>query len=887
VLFPSAALIVPAAAQDATILRYEALTELAVAQTSEVGAAAELKVSFSAFGARFATTLTRNDLLTRNLPPEIQQRLAGSEFYIGSLDGNASSWVRLMRTGAALSGAIFDGTEVYFIEPFGRVAAHVVAGPDVAPADAIIYRWADTLSALTDAVASPVIPAAPGGSQKPTIVPRVFDELASAQSKLTPAQQLNIGLLGDSEFVQMNGTFAESHLLSIANVVDGIFFGQVGVRISVAELRTYAEPDAFSTTDAAALLSQLGDFKLDTPVLRGQGLVHLLTGRDLDERPGTPAGIRLLGIANFGALCDERLSVSLTQFTSLGTAAIVAAHEIGHNFGAPHDAQAGSPCESTPDNFLMSPLFNGSHQFSQCSLQQMEVELTAATCFTNLTPIDVSVQRLAGPAEVVATRGFQLEFAVDYAGAADAIEPLLTMTSSNLTRVGFYGEHPASCDFGSTTPMTCRFARLPAAGGRVRFYADFVAPQAGPAFVDIEVTAANDYTPSNNRYRFDFEVAPDGRFVLASLSAPVAVKPNAVFDVDWVIANAGPISATNVRAEFRITDLFEVIEAQTPSGAGCARDPVSFDWLCPIGTVAPGANVPLKLKLRADDFPNMEPGSRTGGAIWLKMVAAEPVFAWQNLWDTGVTITPKIIDVYVDMTSPASALVGSSVTFAMRVGNRGPDDVSDVVAALSSYTGSGQQLALVSATSSRGSCAKEFWGEMVCRFATLASGETVDFSVQATVSMDAATHDVRATAGAPRTFDTDVTNNERRIEFRSTAPPPPAPTPSPPPTPTPAPDPPAVSAPAVSGGGGAVDLIMILLLLGAAVRRGHHGRGEPRRVESAAVRHRTAGARPGADAGDPGCGGGDLAFVSRRDRVVAGRLLRLDIAEPGLREQGL
>jgi hypothetical protein len=619
----------------------------------------------------------------------------------------------------------------------------------------------------------------------------------------------------------MNPSLAESNLLSIANVVDGIFFGQVGVHISVAELQTYAEPDAFSGTDATALLGQLGDFKFDTPALRGQGLVHLLTGRDLDERPGTAQGIRLLGTANFAALCDERLSVGLTQFTSLSTAAVVAAHEIGHNFGAPHDAQAGSPCESTPDDFLMSPFVNGSHQFSQCSLQQMEAELAAATCLTDLTPIDVSVQRLATPDAVVATRAFQIEFAVDYAGAADALEPLLTMTWSNLTPNGFSAERPASCDFWAATPMTCSFDRLAAAGGRVRFVASFVAPQAGPASVDIEVTAVNDYTPSNNRYRFDFDVAPEGHFVLASTNAPVAVKPNAVFDVDWVVANVGEIAATKVRAELRITDVYDLIEAQTPSGA-CARDPVGFDWLCPVGTVAPGATVPLRAKLRADDFPNMEPGLHAGGSIWLKMVASEPVFDWQNGWETGVDITPKIIDVYVDVTGPASAPAGSGVAFAMRVGNRGPDEVGDAVATLSSYTGGGEQLALLNATSSRGSCATEFWGGFACRFGTLASGETVDFTVEATVGKDAATHDVRATAGAPRTYDTDVTNNESRMEFRSTEapPPPPPPAPTPPPTPAPTPAPPPAAAPAPSGGGsGSVDLVLIVLLLGAAVRR--------------------------------------------------------------------
>ena len=77
----------------------------------------------------------------------------------------------------------------------------------------------------------------PGGAaapQKPATAPEIFDELAAAQSKLTPAQQLDIGLLADSEFVHGRQQRRDEHE-SVANIVDGIFFGQLGVRINVAE----------------------------------------------------------------------------------------------------------------------------------------------------------------------------------------------------------------------------------------------------------------------------------------------------------------------------------------------------------------------------------------------------------------------------------------------------------------------------------------------------------------------------------------------------------------------------------------------------------------------------------------------------------------------------
>ncbi len=504
--------VAPAAAQELTILRYEPLADLTItigepSATNGDATAASPTISFTAFGTPFVMALTRNDALTRNLPAAVQARLGAAEFYTGTLAGNDASWVRLTRTGTALSGALWDGTELYAIEQFERVAAHVVAGAAVAPADPIIYRWADTLSALTDSLTTPAVPGGAAAPQKPATAPEVFDELAAAQSKLAPAQQLDIGLLADREFVERYGSNAEANMLSVANVVDGIFFGQLGVRINVAELRTYGvEPDAFTGTNASELLNQLEQHKFVTPALRTKGLVHLFTGRDLDERPNTPAGGRLLGVANLGVLCHARDAAGLTQYTDVNTAAVVAAHEIGHNFGAPHDTDAGSACQSVSDGYLMAPFVNGSRTFSACSVQQMEPQLAAATCFTNLPANDLSVQRLSGPAEVIVTRTFNVAFAVDYSGPAEALEPLVTITSGNLARQSLTAGLPAVCEYWQSSPMTCRFGRFQPGSGRVEFSAEFVAPQGGPAYVDVEVTSLNDYNPANNRYRFAFNV---------------------------------------------------------------------------------------------------------------------------------------------------------------------------------------------------------------------------------------------------------------------------------------------------------------------------------------------------------------------------------------------
>jgi hypothetical protein len=381
----AAAFVPRAAAQDFTILRYEPLANFESVEPSSRASdgAAGPAISFTAFGTRFALTLARNNELTRALPADVLRRLDSAEFYVGTLEGVPRSWVRLARIDGALSGAISDGAELYAIEPFGRIAARLVAGPEVDATDPVIYRWADTLSAATDAVVFPEGPprAAAAASEKTSMLQSLTAELAALAPGVAPEQMLDIGLLGDSELMRTYGAETEALMVGVANTVDGIFSNQVGVRLRLTELQTYgSEPDAFSGTDASALLSQLGAFKLETPELRGKGLVHLLTGRNLDEQAGAPQGSRLLGIATFGSLCHARLSVGLTQFTDSAAAALLAAHEIAHNFGAPHDREPGSPCESAPDGHLMAPFYNGSGTFSACSVEQMQPEIAAASC---------------------------------------------------------------------------------------------------------------------------------------------------------------------------------------------------------------------------------------------------------------------------------------------------------------------------------------------------------------------------------------------------------------------------------------------------------------------------------------------------------------------------
>ena len=373
---------------------------------------------------------------------------------------------------------------------------------------------------------------------------------------------------------------------------------------------------------------------------------------------------------------------------------------------------------------------------------------------------------------------------------------------------------PAVCDYWQSSPLTCRFGRFQPGSGRVEFSAGFVAPHGGPAYVDVVVTSLNDYTPENNRYRFEF-VVPDVRFVLESaVASRNAVKRSEVFEIDWLLVNEGQIPASGVVADFGVDEqTYEFLGVQTANGTTCSRDPVVFHhWLCPIGAVAPGATLALKLRLRAREFPDMAPGGFASGFIDLTLTAAEPIFNFANHWQgPRVSVASRISDLYAAMAPATAAEAGSKATLRLHGGNHGPDAVEGAEL----YVRTPGGFTFDAATSSSGTCATER-GEMTCRLGTLPSGNTFDVVMDITVGAGSGDHEVLYQLdGGSFTYDSDPTNQAGGVDFTSVAA-------APPPrvvTPAPAPAAPAPAAGGGGGGGGAVDGVLLLLLLGSVTWR--------------------------------------------------------------------
>lgn len=504
------------AAHAAEASRFRILHAEAIAlPVEEIPAASRstAPVSFIALGRAFDLELQSNDRLLSALPAAQRSALARYELYRGRIAGEPRSWVRLTRVGAQLQGMIWDGRELYVIEPARVLGAHLLRPLEVSGDAPVMYRYADTESDIGPAFCAVLEPQqsssaseASDAARLPPNAPSVeyqklLEELQAAAAAVVTGQ-MEVGVIGDFEFFGANSGDPEGAALARMNVVDGIFSDQVGVRLVFPVLRFFQNVnDGFDETAPMTLLNLFADHKQASADIRNRGVAHLLTGQNLD---GTT-----VGIAFRGSICNDRFGVSLSQTPglSLGQSALVIAHEIGHNFGAEHDSEAGSVCESTGPGFLMATQLNGSSTFSQCSLDTMApfVDAAPASCISSVAVSDASVR--VQPASRTGQRDQAFAYPIDVTAegtlAVDDVVVSVTLPSSIAFVSGTVtggscasGGGGVTCTLGSLAGSSTRRIDLTVRGSQVGTFASTVT-----------LTASNDSDAGNNTANVSLVIA--------------------------------------------------------------------------------------------------------------------------------------------------------------------------------------------------------------------------------------------------------------------------------------------------------------------------------------------------------------------------------------------
>jgi len=545
-----------------------------------------VRVRVEAFGRPFELDVESNADVLRELPPDQRSELPPHVLYKGQLADIPDSWLRLTSVAGRVYGAISDGTEVYAIAPAraisGMLRERVPGGPDAT----LIYRATDVDSGLGPGFCTAIIPEDP-----PTAAVQyaaLAHELASPANAaaLVAGRELAIGLVADVQFGQR---FIDPHgvMLSRLNTVDGIFGAQVGVSIVATELRVLDDNGAMKSSDATSLLRQLATVRSSTAELRSRGLTHLMTGRDLD---GTTAGI-----AYVDALCSNGFAASLSeQGLDPWIGALVAAHEIGHNFGALHDGETGSPCASTPRTFLMAPSINGSGAFSQCSLATMAPVVDRASCLRSAGFVDLG---FAAPASAIT--GFvgqptPVTVEVVSVGTRDATSSTVTLTTDSALQLLGAAVTNGTCSTGSGI-VTCELGRL-ATGERRSITLNVQGNTSGQFALSAAVATPGDSNPANNALVVSLTLnsAADGALTISP--AVLSGEEGRLQRASVLLTTSGTQALAGVTVLITVpADVLTLVAATADQGT-CVQ--TADGVTCALGNVPPGTTRRADIDLR-------------------------------------------------------------------------------------------------------------------------------------------------------------------------------------------------------------------------------------------------------------------------------------------------
>ncbi len=530
-------------------------------------------LQFVALGKHFDINLEVNRAL---LDAAQRGQLDGRyEIYRGDIAGVSNSWVRLVIADGVPRGMLWDGTELLAIDVEKDTATGIEK--------AFIYRLSD-LHIPPGALSCSEIGAVKNAGE---LAKAVLSEVTGSVAQGPGAtSQIDFAVIGDYEFTSAQLLDAGAELTTRMNNVDGIFSMQLGVQLNVNRIDTFAaNNDPFTDeSDSSLLLDELTDYRSSTPAQYANGLTHLFTGRDLDTTT--------VGIAYSGALCSRGFGAGLTQGTHGVTMdSLIAAHEIGHNFGAPHDGTSGSACESETGDFLMAPRLNGSDQFSACSITEMQddVNRARASCISPMPGTDTAIVAGGQPAAVLLGDTATVTFDANSIGTDDASGVNVDVTIPAGVNLSSVSATAGSCTSGAGT-ANCAIGSVAAGSGETVTVTAQTTAVGDSDFV-ANITADTDANGNNNQatVRVTVSTAVD---LIATAAATAQVALNASATIRPSVENRSSIAATNVTLTVTPNAGISIDTASWPPGS-CSID--SNVVSCQAGSLAAQSNNTLQL----------------------------------------------------------------------------------------------------------------------------------------------------------------------------------------------------------------------------------------------------------------------------------------------------
>jgi hypothetical protein len=601
------------------ILYFEPLRLIAPASTGQQKSSASRQLQFDAYGRRFVVTLERNDKLSPLL------RGSAIELYRGQVNDDARSWARLSFSGERMQGMLWDGAELYVIEPLTELRDALPASTEVDENTTAIFRLTDV--AMTPGSASCGAATTADVAKGSDAYNSMVGELKGApifMQAIGATRRLELSVLGDALLLERFGTEARARdeILARLNNIDGIYSSQLQVQMSVASIDFRDSLSA--TTSASSLLDELSELRRTSPDLRSRGLTHLFTGRDLDGST--------VGIAFIDSICSQRFGAGLTEASnrSRWIESLIAAHEIGHNFGAPHDGEGS--CSATPrDTFLMSPSINGNDQFSSCSLSIMLPRANGASCITALSDADIEVDANLGSVRRPLDTAFDWQLNVRNVGGlttADARAEIVVPSELTILEAFVTG---GTCTSGGGL-IACELGPI-AGGNSTAVQLMLRSSVAASHVISATVSASNDSNLANNQGTGTIATQA-GVDLGVSLQVPGSSPTNSAFTATLTATNNSQMTADAVVLTLTLPNGVTASSA-TFGGTNCSVETSTVT--CTLASLAGGASASgsvtltastsgtaqLQARISSDQFDPVPENDMTSASITSTMPTAQ------------------------------------------------------------------------------------------------------------------------------------------------------------------------------------------------------------------------------------------------------------------------
>ena len=333
-------------------------------QTAHTKAVSGQKIKLNAYGRNFEFVLAPNDLRAPNYRA-IESNSNGHyelgrdelKTYKGRLTDDDASEVRFTVDGQTFEGMIYTGDTKFFVTKADKFSKNAKFDEVVVYAEGDLAQPVD----LSDDISTKV------QDQSQLLQP----ELGFAN--LVDLRQLEVATEADYRWVTQAGgsaLAANTEILGIMNMVDGIYQRDLNLTISVTYQHAWTSADPFSTASMSALLdSFLAYWNSNYPASQfPRDTTHLFTGKF--------SGV---GLAYIGVICRSPSYAYGVTARSGGANQLIAAHEIGHNLGADHVDNSGS-CANSMMNPSISSAVTGFCDISKTTINNFVT--TGGSCLT-------------------------------------------------------------------------------------------------------------------------------------------------------------------------------------------------------------------------------------------------------------------------------------------------------------------------------------------------------------------------------------------------------------------------------------------------------------------------------------------------------------------------